>query len=198
MLAASVDGGRGETRFLLVEHRDYQVSPASRWPSMALRCAAVIAADPAEHDACRWVVCLVIFDGLQRSDRLPVRVEPPPLFSAAGFRHEMAKTCTPAERSTDHAAARCDVHDVELVDHRRHHQQAPRTPVRPERTDQLELLGPVDHRPRGGRDRPPSANASGSTIDGTPRRRQHVGDDDVRRGPRSVRRCRSTPNPNGL
>ena len=101
MLAASSSmAAEAKPAFLWSRTVTISVNPASRWPSpMALRCAAVIAARiPPEHDACRWVRSdWVIFSTASSAFRIawPYVSNPQFRFSAVGFRHEMANTCTP-------------------------------------------------------------------------------------------------------
>ena len=103
-------------------------------------------------------------------DRVAVGVDAPrPVLGggiAPGDREDLVAL---AHEILDHAAARRDIHDVVLVDHRRHQQQRDGVYLLRLRgvLDQFEYLTAVDDFPGVAATVSPTVNASGSTVEGT-------------------------------
>ena len=122
-----------------------------------------------------------LLDGVQCvQDRLAVGVETPILLFRSGIApRDREDLDALAQKVLDHAAPWRDVHDVELVDHRRHHQQRRREDLVGLRgvLDQLEFLASEDHRTCGGGDVLAQRERVGLHHRRHPRRRHHVLDE---------------------
>ena len=180
-----VDGGRSEARLALVEHRHHQRQSGE--PLTLPRRVEMRSRHRGENPpgaGClqmRAIRLRDLLDGVQRvQDRLAVGVETPISLFRSGIapRYREDLDALP-QKILDHAPARGDVHDVELVDHRWHHQQRRREDLVGLRgvLDQLEFLTAEDHRTRGDGDVLAQSERVGLHHRRNPWRRFHVVDE---------------------